>query len=675
MSTTLTIIITSVTTVCIVLLYVIANRSMMTMMKTSELDNMRSSLQAQTGLIEEYVAHQEDNLTAFSKAPEVAELLKDPENEEKQKAAQAYTEAYYAELDNWEGLYIGEWNTHVITHSNTEYIGMITRPDAGPLKQLQDAMKEARGLYNTGIIVSPASKKLVLSMYCPVYDEDGRTILGYVGGGSFAAGLRDSLASIGEDEERYSMLNAESGIYIFDEDESLMTTEVKDELLLSIINEVKGTTDSVVGNKEYKDENTGSSIAAYQSISEHGWVLVSRDSEENIYYDANRSMRILGMICVVVDVLIAVLAFLFIRFSTRPLKLVENSIIQLKNFQLEKRHQLDSYIDQGSEIGQIATALDSLYDSFNEIVATLGSCSDSLLQSAVNMTDSSGFLVQCVETNSETTERFSKHAESLTDAVGRVDSVIGEIADVVSDVESKIQIGTERSNNLSDQVVHMRDTVGSSLNNTTVKIEENRVAIENAMLKLQSLTRIDEMAEQILDITSQTNLLSLNASIEAARAGEAGRGFAVVAGEIGTLASSSSETAEEIQNICNETRDNIAQIQSCFDNIVSFLQKDVRGQFQEFAKATEEYHDSIEEIRKIIYDIEESANVFVESVNNIKDQINEVKNMSGSDAISTADVMETVEQIEKSTEEMSGIIAANKRNADAIRDVVGRFSV
>ena len=152
MSTTITIAITIVVTICMVLLYIIANRSMLSMLKNSELDTMHNSLHAQTSIIEEYVTHQEDKLISFSKSPEVMALLKDTENPEKQKIAQAYTEKFYAGLSNWEGLYVGEWNTHIITHFNPDIVGMVTR-EGEPLKQLQDAMTKANGLYNTGIIV------------------------------------------------------------------------------------------------------------------------------------------------------------------------------------------------------------------------------------------------------------------------------------------------------------------------------------------------------------------------------------------------------------------------------------------------------------------------------------------------------------------------------------------
>lgn len=163
----------------------------------------------------------------------------------KQEIAQRYTENYYNGLNNWEGIYVGEWNTHIISHSNPNGVGMITR-EGDSLKALQDAMTQRNGLYNAGIIVSPYSGELILSMYCPVFDTDGKKIVGYVGGGPYVEEIEKQLNDLKSETDtiHYYMVNTESNMYIFADDSSLIATDIQDEMLLIIIkksNPVKQT--------------------------------------------------------------------------------------------------------------------------------------------------------------------------------------------------------------------------------------------------------------------------------------------------------------------------------------------------------------------------------------------------------------------------------------------------
>lgn len=676
LSTVITAAISLVSAICITLLFLFANNSMTTAMKTTSIDNMKTSLEAKTKIIEQYVTNSEDMLIAYSKAPAIAALLKNPTDPELQKTAQAFTENYFKGLDQWEGIYVGEWNTHVIAHSNPKVVGMTTRKGE-PLKQLQDAMVQANGLYNTGIIVSPASKQLILSMYCPVFDTDGKTILGYVGGGPFADGLKqmlDSLTVEGLKGAKYYMVNVETGVHIFDENPELMAQEIKDKMLLSIIDAIHKNSKTTIGTLEYVANNKADSIAAYRFLPDRGWAVAMSDSKDEIYAQANKSMRTLGIICIASFVLIAVLSWFMIRFSTKPLKIIENSIIELKNLHLAPDPKLKDYTDRKSEIGMIASAMDSLFFTFGKIVSTLTQCSDFLADSARKMTESSHVLLECSEDNSATTEELLATTDTTNEAINHVGDEITRIADMVQQIEEKVQVGSQKSESLMQVVDKMKHNANNSLHSTEVGIQENQKNIEDAMVKLQSLMRINEMATQILDITSQTNLLSLNASIEAARAGEAGKGFAVVASEIGKLANSSSETATQIQSICGDTTSNIEHVQSCFNNMITFLKSDVANQFQEFVDIANEYNSSIATIKSIIEDINEVSIVFVEAVTNIKDQIETVQNASGENAIGVDDIIEKIYRTTSATEVLSSVVKNNEKNALFIQDIVNKFS-
>ena len=245
---------------------------------------------------------------------------------------------------------------------------------------------------------------------------------------------------------------------------------------------------------------------------------------------------------------------------------------------------------------------------------------------------------------------------------------------MVQQIEEKVMMGRQKSESLMRVVSEMKHNANNSLQSTESGIEENQKNIEEAMVKLQSLMRINDMATQILEITSQTNLLSLNASIEAARAGEAGKGFAVVASEIGKLANSSSETATQIQSICGDTASNIEHVQNCFNNMTTFLKTDVAEQFREFVDIANEYNSSIATIKTVIEEINEVSTLFVEAVTNIKAQIDTVQDASSENAIGVDDIIEKISRTTSATETLSSVVESNEKNAFSIHDIVKKFS-
>lgn len=676
MSTVITVIISVVTAVCMLLLFMTASNNTMVTMRDTAVDNMQTSLESKATIIDEYVDQAENLLTAFSKAPVIAEMLKNPNNPTAVSAAQAYTEKYFADLEGWEGIYVDDWNSQVLTHSNPGTVGLIMR-QGDSLKSLQDALKAADKAYCTGILVSPASQKLVLSLYCPVFDKDGKTIIGFVGGAQLAGSLKtmmDGLTVRGMEGAKDYMINTVTGAYIFDEDESLMGQPVENEMLLSVMDTLNGNTAETSGSKEYVSADGVKSIAAYQAIPERGWAVILSDSQDEIYAKAYASRNTLALICIFSYILITLLSWISVRICAKPLDTVEHAIAKLKNLELETPEDMKKYIGGRSETGKIATAMDSLYATLRGIVSTLRGCTESLEQSVGTMSDATYTLIEAVGDNSATTEELAASITTTNDAITNVVNEIETISELVNYVEDKVKAGDEKSMQLIQTAENMKSMAGSSLEEAGIKIELNRKNVEAAMVNLQSLTRINDMAKQILEIANQTNLLSLNASIEAARVGEQGRGFAVVAQEIGTLASNSSATAMQISDICGEINTNIKNVQDCVDDIINFMENDISLKFKEFANIANEYSDSVADIRGAIGEIEESSNGFVTSVANIRERMDVIQTASKENEIGVGEIVNKIERTNTTAEELQNVGQTNQNNAREISAVVEKFS-
>lgn len=655
------------------IVFIMSNNSASKILIENAESNMKTSIDSKAQIIDEYISNAETTLLTFSKSGELKNFYMDTSNTVNQKIAQQYNSAFYECIPNWEGIYSDDWTTKVLTHSTEAVVGMVTR-EGDALKQLQDSMLAAKsGVYNTGIMKSPATEQLIISMYCPIYDGDKP--IGIAGGAVMAAGLKDLLDATkieGFDNASYSLINVEKGLYIFDANEELIFTEIEDPSLMEVMTKIKDGGEET-GQVSYKGEDGIDYFSVFKSLPERGWALVIRDTKDEIYQDVYASRTRLAIFCVLGFVLIVLVSWLVIRLNMKALASVVRKVNKVKNLDLTRDTSIEKYVGRKSEVGQIATAVDSLTKTFRAMVRTLTECSASLAGSTDTMSTTSRDLLDSIENNAATTEQLSASIISTNSSIDAVSEEIDKITTIVSDIDVSVKNGNDKSGVLIKTANKMNTMAGETLIHNRSKIESTKSNIEEAMLNLQSLVKINEMATQILDITSQTNLLSLNASIEAARAGEAGRGFAVVAGEIGSLAESSSKTVNEIQTICEEANKSIASVRECFEDIIAFMEGDVSDKFQEFADMAKEYKDAVKDIRTAIGDIDSTSSQFMDCVTSIKEQVQRVNVASNDNAKGVEDIIVKNSETTITADTIITIAGENQTNADAIKEIIDKF--
>ncbi|MBR4555091.1 MAG: diguanylate cyclase [Ruminococcus sp.] len=275
--------------------------------KQNAIDHMKAITDERAAIIESFVQNAEKTLTYYSKGKEIVDMFKNPTKPEYKAAAQAYTEAFGKEIEYNEGLWSGLLTTEVMTHSsapqNPKVIGMVTRskrdadgnvvtdengkqvPDDARVNQLLDALKTAgpNGVYNTGIIISPASQKQCLSLYKGVFDGDN--LIGFVGLGIFTEGLIDTLDKIplsGIENSFYNMVNVKDKTYIFNVDSAKIGSEPEHKELVDLCDKYAERTDADNGDFEYSQDSK-SYVSIYSYMPQYGWILTIDDETSEVF--------------------------------------------------------------------------------------------------------------------------------------------------------------------------------------------------------------------------------------------------------------------------------------------------------------------------------------------------------------------------------------------------------
>ena len=115
--------------------FYISNSNITSVLINDVENNMQTSLEAKTKLIDEYILNAESQLVSFSKEGDILDFLRNTGDKAKRQELQTYNSEYFAALKGWEGLYVCDWKTETLTHSNTSAVGIVLR-EGDSLKRL-----------------------------------------------------------------------------------------------------------------------------------------------------------------------------------------------------------------------------------------------------------------------------------------------------------------------------------------------------------------------------------------------------------------------------------------------------------------------------------------------------------------------------------------------------------
>ena len=401
-----------------------------------------------------------------------------------------------------------------------------------------------------------------------------------------------------------------------------------------------------------------------------GWRLLGcisdQENQKNLI-NINIGTLMAGVIGLIFGCVIAVLTALSFN---REIKKLQNATHRVAGGDFSEKIK----VTRSDEFGVLETNFNGMMDDVSGLIHAVEDKSNHILEVAGGISEVAGNTKTTIEQVTQAIDSVAqgavKQAESTQEANTEVEHLKNSL-DETKEYVSGMNGMTEKANEVSTEGI---ESVKDLIEKSGKTAEKSKVSLEVMNEMVESIDKIFYISDTIADITSQTNLLSLNASIEAARAGEMGKGFAVVADEIRKLADESKESTDEIKKIITEITEKSKLVESTMqENEV------LQTEQQEAINRTEEIFGEIMKQIEMLGSGMERINALNDTMSANKDlvvdKMGTIASVSEQSAAATEEVNASTEQVNVTMEEISEHTETLQAIAKELMETINRFKL
>lgn len=430
--------------------------------------------------------------------------------------------------------------------------------------------------------------------------------------------------------------------------------------------------------QEYIDRTEyGNLISVYRPITnsrgEVVAVLGSDYNANNILSKLNESTRnviIMAVICLVVSV---VLMGITVENICRSLRAVNQKVYDLVHSEGDLTQKLD--IHTGDELELIADNINKLLEHIRSIMLNIAHNSEQLTDSSKKVVGNLSSAEMNVTDVSATMEEMSAAMEETSASLNQVNASIISVYDAVESISQSADEGKSAADEVMAKAADIYDKAVSEQEHARELAQEMADVVNEKIEKSKAVEDITTLTTNIINITEQTNLLSLNASIEAARAGEAGRGFAVVADEIGKLAANSAETATQIQKVSVEVVSAVNDLAKKAEEMLTFMDETAMAGYTKLLETSGSYRSDVGDMNQMMEHFANESEEIKNSIDQIKEAVSAVSIAVEESAKGVTNVTEMSVDLTTSIGDIGNEANSNMEIANQLNGEVAKFKL